>query len=348
MSFAADVSRRNIMKRIFAAITAMAVGLTMLTACADEGNLEGEIYIPIRQGTTVNYNTAKVYRGTIMEQVTLDAEFTTPYYTDLAFTMMGGTLDQIYVHQDMEVSEGDIIATLKDDEVEELITEKKIILDNAQQTYDMILESGTEDEIEFAKIDLEIAQAEYDDAVYRREFLTIKAPYDGKITSVSGYWSGAQIEKNAWICTIEDSTRVCLSAVDNSNGQLTNIGFGAKVDIKQGAIASTTGKVVDVVTEEFGGFGNFGGRTETRYIIKPDEDIAFMNFGTIEVTFTTLRRDDALIAPSNAVFEFGDDGYAVNVLVDGVKIQTPVTIGIVSGNQTEILEGLDGTETLIL
>ena len=66
------------MKRIFAAITAMAVGLTMLTACADEGNLEGEIYIPIRQGNTVNYNTAKVYPGTIMGQVPWDAEFTTP------------------------------------------------------------------------------------------------------------------------------------------------------------------------------------------------------------------------------------------------------------------------------
>ena len=69
--------------------------------------------------------------------------------------------------------------------------------------------------------------------------------------------------------------------------------------------------------------------------------------GGIEVTFTTLRRDDAIIVPSNAVFET-DDGYYVNVLIDGIKVQYNVTIGVISGDKTEILTGLEGGETIIL
>ncbi len=333
------------MKRFFAIAVALSICLSAFTACGNDDNLEDEIYIPIRQGNSVNYDTATVYRGTIMEQVTLEASYATPYYTNLAFTMMGGTLAEINVHQDMEVKAGDVIARLDSDELEEEITVQELKLNSAKSTYEILLETGTENEIAFAKIDLDIEQAKYDDLVQRREFLVITAPYDGRITSVSNYWPGAHVEKNATICTIEDTTRVCLSAEDN--GQLSNIGFGAKVDIRQGAIASTTGKVVDVVTEKVGGF--FGqSRTVTRYIIKPDdESVHFESFGSIDVIFTTLRRDDALIAPTDAVFEFGD-GYAVNVLIDGVKIQTPVEIGIVSGSRTEILSGLDGSETLIL
>lgn len=272
---------------------------------------------------------------------------------------MGGTIDQFNVHEDMEVKEGDIIATLKSDELEDQITIQKLKLDSAKSTYDVLKKNKGEndDETANAKIDYDIEQAKYDDLVKRREFLVIKAPCDGKISSVGNYWPGAQVRQNSRVCTIVDTTKVCLSAVDN--GQLKNISFGAKVDISQGTIANTTGKVVDVVTVERsaggfgGGFGDFGGgggdRTYTvnKYIVKPDEDVKFEDFGTIQVTFTTLRRDDAIIVPAGAVFEFGD-GYAVNVLIDGVKIQTSVTVGIRSGDKVEILTGLDGSETLIL
>ena len=335
------------MKRISVFLAVLMLCFTLFTACGKNGDVGVNIYIPIRQGNTVNYNTAYPYKGTILEQVVLDASYTTPYYTDVAFTMTGGTLEQFDLHNDMTVKEGDIIATLSSEELDEEITVQEIKLNSAKNTYEILLESGTDEEIEFAKIDLDIEQAKYDDLIARKDFLVLRAPYDGKITYVANYRPGAYVQQNATICTIEDSTRVRLSASDY-NGSLQNIGFGAKVNISQGAIASTTGQVVDVVTDQIFGFGNNGGRTITNYIIKPDDEtVEFESFGTIQVTFTTLRRDDALIVPSNAVFEFGD-GYAVNILIDGVKIQMPVTIGIVSGDKTEILSGLDGSETLIL
>lgn len=339
------------MKRVFTLLTAIVLCLSLLTACGKNDDENKDIYIPIRSGNKVNYNTAFAYKGTIIEQETLDATFTTPYYTDLAFTIMSGRLASLNVKQDHDVKEGDIIATLDSSSLEEEITIQKLKLESARNTYEALAKGKDENEIAFAKIDLEIEQAKYDDLVQRREFLDIRAPYDGKITSIGRYYVGSNVPKNATICTIVDTSKVCLSATDNS-GRLSGIGFGAKVQITQGTVANTTGTVVDVVTEDVtpgGGFWGGGGGTSTvtRYVIKPDEDVNFESFGSIQVTFTTLRREDTVIVPTNAVFDFGD-GHAVNVLINGVKVQTSVTVGIVSGDKTEITSGLFGNETLVV
>lgn len=335
-------------RRIAALSLAAVISLTALSGCTGDEDLSGEIYIPIRQGNQVNYNTVNAYRGTILEQTVIDADFTTPYYTDLSFTMMGGTIASINVREEMDVKEGDVIATLDSESLENDIRVQELTLESARSTYEIFYDEDPDSEdTMFAEIDLAIEQAKYDDLVARLEFLEIKAPYDGKITYVGRYGAGSTIAKNATLCTIVDTSRVCLSA--NDNGSLGKIGFGAKVDIDQGTLVNTTGTVVDVVSEEF--TGEFGGMQHSysvnRFVIKPDEDVDFESFGTIQVTFTTLRRDDAVIVPSNAVFEFGN-GYAVNVLINGVKIQTSVSVGIVSGDKTEITAGLEGNETLVL
>ena len=110
------------MKRISVFLAVLMLCFTLFTACGKNGDVGVNIYIPIRQGNTVNYNTAYPYKGTILEQVVLDASYTTPYYTDIAFTMTGGTLEQFDLHNDMTVKEGDIIATLSSEELDEEIT----------------------------------------------------------------------------------------------------------------------------------------------------------------------------------------------------------------------------------
>lgn len=334
------------MKKLICVLMCMTLALVTFASCGNKVTAEDEIYIPIRQGNSVNYDTAHVYIGTILEQVTLDGSFTSPYFQDMSFTMTGGTLDTINVHIEQEVKEGDVIATLTDEALEEEIVIQKLKLDSAKSTYETLLKTApNSDETAFAEIDYAIEQAEYDALVAQREWLVIYAPFDGKVTSVGNYYEGATVKKNATICTIVDTSRSCLTAVDNRSS-LSNVSFGTAVTVEQGALANTTGRVVDIRTEQAGRGDDV--YTRNSYIIQlDDESVEFEDFGTIQVTFTTLRRDDAIIAPTSAVYET-DDGYYVNVLIDNVKVQTYVTVGIVSGDKTEILTGLDGTETLIL
>lgn len=353
--------KRKLLK-IMSVVTVILMIGTLMCSCGKNDD-DGNIFIPIRTGTGINYETAHAIIGTLTEKATLAGEFTTPYRTDLMFTRMSGTIDTIEVHQDQEVKAGDVIATLKGDTLEEDIVVQEIKLNSAKSTYETLqAQHASAEDIEFAKIALDLEQMAYDDLVESREYLVLKAPFDGKVTSIGNYRAGSHINKNTTLCTVSDSSRVRLTVADY-NGVLSNISFGTKVTINQGTLVSTTGKVVDTVTSEmrwgggFGfGFGNDdnGPRTVTSYIIQCDEDTEFLELGGIEVTFTTLRRDEAVIVPYEAVFEATDDltnqtGTFVNVLINGIKIQTPVTVGVVtSDGRAEIVSGLSGDETLIL
>lgn len=334
------------MKKLLSVLICAVLCLTLFTACGNKNKAEDEIYIPIRSGNKVNYDTAHAYVGTILEEVYLEGTFSSPYSVDLAFTMTGGTVEQFNVRVDQDVKKGDVIATLSDDALEEEITIQKLKLDSAKATYETLLEKDPDgDETKFSKIEYDIEQAEYDALVEQRNWLVITAPFDGRVTYSGDYWWGASIRQNATVCTIVDTSRQWLTVTDNRNS-LTNVSFGTAVKIKQGALVDTTGHVVDVRTEDV----RWGGESFTvnQYVIQVDDESAeFEDLGGIEVIFTTLRRDDAVIVPSNAVYET-DEGYYVNVLIDNVKVQVTVTIGIVSGDKTEILTGLDGSETIIL
>ncbi len=346
------------MKKFFCILAAAAVTATMLVSCGEE-SVEDNVRIPIRTGNVINYETAHATVGTLKEEVTLHGSVTMPYTMDLSFTRIGGTLESVNVRRDQEVTEGEVLAVLKDEDLEEQITVQKIKLDSAQSLYENLqAQHANADDIEFARIDYEIEKSEYDALVENREYLTLRAPFDGRITAVSdNARAGGHVNVNSRICTISDSSRYRLTVTDR-DAQLTNVSFGTKVDIVQGAIVSTTGKVIDTVTttiipDGWGWGDDMPMRTEaTSYIIQTDDDVQFSDLGAVDVTFTTFRRDDAVIVPSEAVFESTDAGGTVsnyvNVLMNGIKVQTPVTVGVTTVDKTEILNGLEGTETLIL
>lgn len=329
-----------------------------MTSCGKSDD-DGNIFIPIRTGNGINYETVHATKGTLKQEVSLEGSFTEPYRVDLMFTHIGGTIESLNVHQDQEVEEGEVIATLKPDSLEEDITVQEIKLNSARSTYETLqAQHASADDIEFAKIALDLEQMEYDNLVELRDYLVLKAPFSGRITSVGNYRAGSTIDKNRTLCTISDSLRRMLT-VSDFNGQLSNISFGTRVKIKQGTLLEAEGKVVDTVTQElrWGGFfgGDDGPTTVTSYVIQPDDDdLEFLDIGGIEVIFTTLRRDDAVIIPFEAVFEATDDltnqtASFVNVLMNGIKVQTQVEVGAVTDQGlAEIVNGLDGSETLIL
>ncbi len=336
------------MKKILIILLALTMCVTLFTACNDEDKVAQEIYVPIRTGNSINYDTTVAYRGSITEEVKLDAEITYPYTTDLAFTLTGGQVSQLNIRQDMKVKAGDVLCVLNDDALEEEIVIQKLKLDSAKNTYEVLVNQGaSKEEIDFAKIDYDVEQLEYDKLIEQRDFLVLKAPFDGTITSVGSVWVGGNVTKNQRICTISDNSRAALAAIDVYS-ELDDVEFGTKVTVKQGELIKTTGKVVDFIeTETRRNWFEEGATTVNSYVIQCDDEVEFYDMGGIEVTFTTLRRDDAIIVPTNAVFET-DDGYYVNVLLNGIKVQYTVTVGVVSGDRTEILTGLEGGETIIL
>ena len=63
--------------------------------------------------------------------------------------------------------------------------------------------------------------------------------------------------------------------------------------------------------------------------------------------FDVYSRLDTVIVPKKAVKSLADRNY-VNLLVDGVKVEQDVELGIEDNDKVEILSGLSGGEEIIL
>ena len=130
---------------------------------------------------------------------------------------------------------------------------------------------------------------------------------------------------------------LCVAVYDNP---LTNVNFGTAVDIVQGA-NTMGGTVTDIIYNESGDFSAYV------YVITPDEENDMLDLGGIEVVFDVYSRLDTVIVPQKAVKNLDNRTY-VNLLVDGVKVEQDVELGIEDNDNVEILSGLSGGEEIIL
>ena len=194
-----------------------------------------------------------------------------------------------------------------------------------------------------ALIDMQIQQLEYDHLLEQKDKYNVYAPCDGFFTSY-GARSG-QFNRFSWV----NAGQTFGKASDTSeeflickiyDNPLNNVNFGTSVVLSQGK-NETTGKVVDIIHDANGEYSSY------IYVVRPDEDSGLFTFGDVQVSFNVYSRLDTVIVPSKAVKTVGDRKF-VNLLVDGVKIEQDVEVGIVDGSKTEILSGLVGGEDLIL
>ena len=112
------------------------------------------------------------------------------------------------------------------------------------------------------------------------------------------------------------------------------------MQIVQGA-NTMGGTVTDIIYNESGDFSAYV------YVITPDEENDMLDLGGIEVVFDVYSRLDTVIVPQKAVKKLDGRNY-VNLLVDGVKIEQDVELGIEDNDNVEILSGLSGGEEIIL
>lgn len=314
----------------------------MLGSCGKQEE-QKEIAIPIYEAETVKYKTATAELGEISERYVQTGSYGYPYEETITFGM-SGQIDQIYVTEDQGVSKGDLLCTLFSDDLDQQIEEKAVYLNQAQRTLSTLYNDGAGwEEIQMAQYDLDIQQMEYDHLLEQKDKYNVYAPCDGFFSSW-GIRSG-QFGRFAWVY----SGQVFGTASDTSeeflickiyDDPLNNVNFGTSVVLSQGA-NETSGKVVDIIHDDNGEYSSY------IYVVRPDEDNGLFTFGDVQVSFNVYSRLDAVIVPSKAVKTVGERHF-VNLLIDGVKIEQDVEIGIVDGSKTEITSGLVGGEELIL
>ena len=315
----------------FIALISAAAMCFGLCACG-KSEKKDEIAVPILETKDITYKTVKAEIGDISQEYHQEGVYDYPYSETVTFKA-SGQIKSIDVESPCDVKKGDLLCTLYSDDVDEQIEEEEIRLNQAKQTVATLQANGADySEIQLSQYDLQIEQLKYDSLVASLEDYKVYAPCDGQfdLADRQGQELTAfmPVNKGEVLGYTSDKSQkaLCVSVFDNA---LTNVNFGTAVQIVQGA-NTMGGTVTDIIYNESGDFSAYV------YVITPDEENDMLDLGGIEVVFDVYSRLDTVIVPQKAVKKLDGRNY-VNLLVDGVKIQQDVELGIEDNDNVEIL-----------
>ena len=328
-------------KILICALSAFAVMLGA-SGCGSTEDKQ-EIAVPIYEAKPVSYKTALAEVREISERYVKEGSYGYPYSERVKFSV-SGQIDQVYVESEQSIKKGDLLCTLFSDDLDQRLEEKEVYLEQAKKTLNTLTaEGGDANEIEQAKVDLEIQQLEYDHMKKEKDKYNVYAPCDGYFRLSRQFGSGltrfSWVNAGTTLGTAQDNSEQFLICEIFDN-KLNNVNFGTRVGLRQGQ-KTGAGMVADIIHNDGGEYTNYV------YVVRPDEGSDFFDFGQVQISFNVYSRQDVVVVPSAAIRTIGERKF-VNLLIDGVKVEQDIETGIVDGEYTEVTGGLSGGEELIL
>lgn len=315
--------------------------ITLLTGCAllppEEIDTVPTLITP-PESRTVTY-VAEV--GTIAEELRTLGRVAPKREETLYFTQ-SGRVRAVNVSFGTPVKEGDVLVEL---DVERLKREVELASIDLQKL-DLRLER-LEFEAQFSpasKFDLELlrldrlkAQLQLDDMKRQIEEATLRAPFDGVITSLH-VAEGDQVQEYASVLTIADPSELELHVELSSEDDFRRVtpGQRARLEIDRSRQGWATITQVPTYTQR-----NATGANRDRRVRLEIETPGLLAMNQTVTTVITLQeKTDAVIVPNAAIREFMGRTY-VRVLEGDARREIDVEIGIRTPTHTEILRGIE-------
>lgn len=355
---------------------ALLLTLSFLAAlCGCSGLLPKEEEIlapPLIKPKQVDYDYITVGRGSIRQSVKGQATVTSMKSYDLSFEERGGYLEAINARNGDTVKAGDVLAELDMGEIKSEIERQRLTLRKAQLTYDQRYNSyssvkaknealiaanpnmtalekqSLNDEIfnaktnmEFAQIDLQVAQMALDSLEDERGKMSIVSPIDGVVVYMAKGSIGDRINARTTMFRVVDPTRVYLVY---SGDKVSYFELGREVIITDSKTKQT-----------YLGHVTMTPATAPKDIL--DENKTFCAIGCDELPTTAIgysyniemiqaQKDDVIVLPKNYVDTYNGETF-VKVLVDGVKQDRQIETGLSDALQVEVVSGLEEGEQVI-
>ncbi|NQX65169.1 HlyD family efflux transporter periplasmic adaptor subunit [Paenibacillus alba] len=260
------------------------------------------------------------------DQAALDYVRTSPIFSDAS-----GTVKSMKFKDGETVKQGELIATLFNDDLQNNVISKQAAIDSQK--------------------------IKVDDAQQKIDQLTIKAPFDGvfsadfansKSNVLRNYPVGAQINANTTLGAVASlSTMQLAIAVDELD--LTSVKVGQKVTVKVDAISGKTfqGEVTSVSNV---GTTSNGVTTYDAVVAIPNtaqNDLKYAMTATAEIYIQDKK--DILVLPIQVVTTTRGKSTVSLKKADGtVEEQHEIKIGIRSKTQVEIVSGLEEGDEVVM
>ena len=209
-------------------------------------------------------------------------------------------------------------------------------------TEDSMLTASGKKQIEATKDLAALKASQVTDAVAQVKD-GLKADFHGIVTDVKAV-NGGTVEENGELLTVDSTENVCVKvSLNKSDLEKVKEGQKAEITIVGKPYEGTVTRISRSATKNEKGAALV---TAEIHIDNPDQDLYLGVDG--KATIQGNKAENVVMVPIEAV-NIGKDGSFVYIVNDnGVIEKRMITTGLSSAEATEVKEGLDGTEQVVL
>ena len=303
---------------------------------------------PLLDSVEVQYDVKEITRRPLFVDSIRMAGSLVPVRTEELFFKDGGRIDRLFISREdfymrrgnISVKEGDVLAELESGNLASQIQRQKLMLEKARNTYKIkeILGANTY-ELRNAAIDVQLAELllqELEDSLARKRLV---APFSGVLTYFDAA-EGQYIEPYAPVMVVIDPTALVLECTGDGV-RYFRTGLTVKVSYRS---EEYSGRVI-ASTEDAPDSSVF---EEKRMMVDIEDlpaDAAVRDTATIVLVLE--KAENAIVLRNEVIYQYAGRSY-VNVLVDGLKEEREVELGMQTSTEVEIVKGLEEGELVII
>lgn len=264
------------------------------------------------------------------------------------FSKVSGNLEAVYANIGTAVRRNQLLALIDTTVLYQQVLQTQATYTNAQVNYDRTKDLFGQNlvakqDMDNAEATVRIAKANYEVAATQLGYAHIIAPFGGYITKRFLDPGALVTMNNSTLFTLMDlSAMKVLINILEKDIPLITIGKKAIVIVDAYPLKEFEGKV-----SRFSQAVDMSTRTMAVEIDIPNKDTLLKPGMFANVTLTVDRHENAITIPTEALLR--DDGGEYVFAASGATAKKiRVTTGIVEGDNTEIVGGLTGEETIIV
>jgi len=294
----------------------------------------------------------RIERGELVSQVSATGAITPVNMVDVS-SKITGRIEEVKVLENQLVKTGDVLITLDDTRLQAQLAQVQSRLKNTEANYRrslQLVQSGAVpvQQYDAARMDYEVAKANYDDMVSQLEDTIIRAPVSGMVIGKpipAGQTVSPGISNPMVLMTIADmSVMQIYTQVDESDIGKVNMGQKATFTVDAYPGKTFTGKVSLIsskatIQQNVVYYNVVIDVDNPQNLLKPTM--------TARVSVQVGERQDVVTVPLMAVKSVKGQQY-VQVLSGDQVEQRAITLGLVSDERAEVLTGLAEGEQVVL
>jgi len=323
---------------------AAALSAITLTGCYFFPKEEEVLAPPIKVPAEISYETIEVKRGNIQNVIRVTGNFVPVSQEDVYFTK-ADRLKGIYVKSGQEVKKGDLLAEF---DTESLLTEIKqqeialkrsqILYEEAKANYEIV--GGSRTSLDLAELDVESNRLRLEKLRSDLQKARLLSPIDGKVVYIANVKEGDYVNAYQTIVRVADPTQLQLR-YSGDRADLFRIGMDIEVEVSdrkyEAEIVMTPAEAPEDADAE----------SKKSVLIEVYGLPEGIRMGEpANIVLTLEKKENVIVIPKLLINSFANRKF-VNVLVDGVREERDIEVGIQTNTEVEVIKGLEEGELLI-